>query len=464
MADNRRSFREMRYWTAGSSAAMAVLLMLPAQGATQQFASDVRRDITYSRDVAPIFQESCVSCHQPESIGPMSLTSYEQVRPYAQLIKRKVESRDMPPFQLDTNIGIQEIKGDWRLSKEQIATIAAWVDAGAPQGDPADMPHAKETTDALGWTLADQLGRQPELVVKSTPFDVPAEGGDLWWGPMVPVGNTQERWIQAVQVRPSYPYGRQVVHHADPGIRILDDEGDLQGLGVGLLTEYALGKVGEIFPPDAARRLPPEAIMNWDIHYYPKGFEVKGDQVEIALWLYPEDYDPTHEQTLENFGLQGDIAIPPHGTAMTQGVHILDHPVRIDSWQPHGHYRLHAMSMEAVYPTEGISRDRREVLGMVSNYRATWQHSYIFEDDAAPLLPTGTVILLTAWYDNTENNPLNPDPNEWVGRGSRTNDEMSHAWVAVTHLDEESYAELKAERERKKGNDEVTEVSQTGAN
>ena len=136
------------------------------------------------------------------------------------------------------------------------------------------------------------------------------------------------------------------------------------------------------------------------------------------------------------------LVIPPHGYQMTQGFHSFAHPVRIDSFQPHGHLRLTAASLEIYYPDSG----RTEAISQISNWSATWHHSHIYEPEVAPLVPTGAVLVLKQWYDNTVNNPNNPDPDQWVSGGNRTADEMTHAWIAVTHLDEEGYAQLVEER------------------
>ena len=147
----------------------------------------------------------------------------------------------------------------------------------------------------------------------------------------------------------------------------------------------------------------------------------------------------------DNLSGGGDYLIPPHGKLMTQGFHSFDHPVRIDSWQPHLHLRGVAMSMEIYDPNTG----RREVLSQASNWNAGWNHSHTYEDGYQPLIPANTTIILTAWYDNTADNPRNPDPDQWVGAGQRTTDEMSHAWIAVTHLDDEGYERMVAEREER---------------
>jgi hypothetical protein len=176
------------------------------------------------------------------------------------------------------------------------------------------------------------------------------------------------------------------------------------------------------------------------------GEAIEDEVTELAFWLHPKGYEPEHMQDLANYSLEGDLTIPPHGTAMVQGFHSFDHPVRIDSFQPHGHLRLRGASIEVFDPKTG----EREVLSMISNLSAWWQHSHIYADDAAPLVPAGAVIILTHWYDNTENNPNNPDPEQWVYRGGRTADEMSHDWIAITHLDEQGYERLKADREAKR--------------
>jgi hypothetical protein len=167
--------------------------------------------------------------------------------------------------------------------------------------------------------------------------------------------------------------------------------------------------------------------------------------VELGIWLHPEDYEYEYEQDLSQYRIRqgGELVMRPHGTAMMQGFHSFDHPVRLDSFQPHGHLRLRSASIEVFYPETG----RSEILSMISNWSATWHQSHIYTSDAAPLIPAGAVIITKQWYDNTAANPNNPDPDQWVADGSRTADEMSHAWIAVTHLDEEGYEELMEERE-----------------
>ena len=395
-------------------------------------------DLTFTKDIAPILQENCQVCHQPGAIGPMSLLTYQDARRYARRISRMVESRDMPPYQYDPDVGIQDLKEDWRMSDEKIATITAWVAAGSPEGDPADMPPPVEWPDPAEFRLAERFG-PPDVIVKSDPYDVPEVGQDRWWKPLVPVGVNTERCIMAVETKPSVE-GRAVAHHANSSFRV-------DGESAGRLSEYALGKVGEIVPDGACRKLPADASVAFDIHYWPNGVELEDDQVEIGIWFQPEEYESEYQQTLSLYFLDGGVGgrgydIAPHGTLMTQGFHSFDTPVRIDSFQPHGHTRLSAMSLQVLR-----KNGRRETASMVSNWSALWHHSHIYADDSAPLLEPGDQLIVTGWYDNTENNRYNPDPDQWVGIGDRTADEMSHAWIAVTHLDEAGMENIKADRE-----------------
>ncbi len=393
----------------------------------------------FAPDIAVILQENCQVCHQPGAIAPMSFLSYEEVRPWAPIIKEKVVSQEMPPYHYDTNVGIQELKSDARLSADEISTIVAWVDAGAPQGDPADMPPPVVWPDAAEWRMAERFG-QPDIVIPSDPYDIPAVGGDAWWQPMVETGITEERCIMAIETKPSVP-GRASTHHANSQFMVQNEDGEWETFA--RLSEYALGKLGEIIPEGSCRKAPVDSRVTWDIHYYPMGEPVEGDQVEVGIWYYPEDYAARYEQDLRSYPGEGDIDLAPYGTAMTQGFHSFDHPVRIDSWQPHGHFRLVGASLEIFHPNTG----ERELISMVSNWTAYWHLSHVYEDHVAPLVPAGSVMVLTHWYDNTDENRSNPDPTVYVGRGSRTTDEMSHDWIAITHLDQEGYEQLLAERE-----------------
>jgi mono/diheme cytochrome c family protein len=406
-------------------------------------ASTTEAPVTFAKDVAPIMQRSCQQCHQPGSIGPMSFRTYDEVRPWARSIKQRVVSGEMPPYHYDRGVGIQKLQGDKRLTDAEIRTIARWVDSGAPLGNPADLPPPATFPDFEEWGFAAQFG-PPDLVVPTKPFTVAAGGQDNWWRPIMPTGLTKDRCIKAISVKPSRA-GRATVHHANSDL-LVPDETTGQYVQIERVSEYALGKAGEIVPPDSCRTLPANSLIRWDVHYYPMGKEIKDDVVELGFWLYPEDHQGKYKQNLKLYTLLmkgGELQIAPHSTAMTQGFHSFKTPVRIDSFQPHGHARLVAKTLEIFYPETG----KLEMVSSISNWTNNWHISHLYEKDSAPLLPTGAVLVITGYYDNTAKNRGNPDPDQWVGLGSRTTDEMSHAWIAVTHLDEEGYQRLLAERQ-----------------
>lgn len=407
---------------------------------------DAQEYVTYSSDVATIINENCVTCHRDGGIGPMELVTYQDVRRYSRRIKDAVANRIMPPYYYDGDVGIQALKHDWRLSQSDISTVVAWVDGGSPLGDPSAVPEFT-LVDIDEWSLAEEFG-PPDLLAPSTPIDVPAAGLDMWHRPIVAIQGMEniegERCIKALQVKPRGP-AKTVVHHANSTFQSLQEDGSFQGTG-DRATEYAMGKLGEIIPDGVCRVLPADAYIRWDIHMYPGGLGatavndvLEGNVVDLGIWLHPADYEYEYKQDLSLYGIrEGELVMPPHGTTMTQGFHSFDHPVRIDSFQPHGHLRLRSASLEIFYPETG----RTEIISMISNWSATWHQSHIYEDFSAPLVPTGAVLVIKQWYDNTAGNPNNPDPDQWVDGGSRTADEMSHAWIAVTHLDEEGYQEL----------------------
>ncbi len=441
-------------WTGAAAFALVATFGFQSSAQAQvDFASTQDDEVTYAADVAIIIQENCQVCHREGGIAPMELITYQDVRRYSRRIKEKVETREMPPYYYDTDVGIQELQQDWRLSQEDINTVVAWVDQGAPLGNPDDMPPPADLRATDDWSLAAEFG-PPDILAPSTPIDVPAAGLDLWHRPIVKMEGLPEgedRCIKALQVKPRGD-AVTVVHHANSTFQVMQEDGSFQGTG-DRATEYAMGKLGEIIPDGVCRPMPADTYIRWDIHMYPGGLGataandvIEGNVVDIGIWLHPADYEYEYKQDLISYTfMEGkrDLMIPPNGLAMTQGFRSWDHPVRIDSFQPHGHLRLRSASLEIFYPTTG----RTEIIGMVSNWSATWHQSHIFEDHVAPLVPVGAVVVMKQWFDNTSANPNNPDPDQWVDYGSRTADEMSHFWMAVTHLDDEGYEELVAERE-----------------
>jgi hypothetical protein len=408
------------------------------------------KDVTFTKDVAPILQQKCQACHQPNSIAPMSLMTYDDVKQYADEIHDRVSQHVMPPWHLDKTVGIHDFKNDRSLSDTQIATLLGWIDHGMPRGNPEDMPAPVKFPDPDKWQFAEQLGA-PDLVLKSPPYTLAARTQDKWFRPVTDVGITEPRWVRAIEIRPATPAGRKVVHHVltmleqheDGGIMNLASSAHDAQMSAGLFMEWSIGKTGELYGTDAGKLLLPGSKIRWEIHMFAIGQEMKDQQVEMAIYFYPKGVVPKHRTVLRMFDVSrgSELDIPPGKTAMTQNFYVMPAAARIENFQPHMHMRGKAMSMEAVYPD-----GKREVLASVNNFQWKWHVNYQFADNAAPLVPKGTMLVFTAWHDNTKDNPNNPDPNQWVGWGDRTVDEMAHAWVDVTYLDQGEFDQMVAAR------------------
>ena len=424
----------------------AALLFL-GQLSTVQAADE---EITYAKHVAPIIQEKCQICHQPNSIAPVEFMTYQDVLKVVLLVKQKVETRVMPPWHIDTTTGIQEFKNNRGLTDDEINTIVQWIDAGVPFGNRSDLPPPREFPDPNRWQFADLLG-EPDLIIKSEPYTLAANTQDKWFRPLVDTGLTEPRWVRAIEVKPSYPDGRKIVHHT---LSFLEQEEDgITGLASSakdvqrssdLFMEWAVGKVGEVFAPDAGKLMLPGSQIRWEVHMHAIGETVVDNQVEMGVYFYPKDFVPKNRTVLKYFDVsnRGELDIRPGEIAVTQQYHVLRAPTRLENFQPHMHMRGKAMRMEAVYPD-----GRTELLNQVNNFQWNWHVNYIYEDHVAPLLPKGTTLVFTAWHDNTEQNPNNPDPEQWVGWGDRTVDEMAHAWVDVTYLEQDDFEAQVAARE-----------------
>jgi len=422
---------------------------LAVPGVPSLLAQDGEHEVTFTRDVAPILQKNCQICHQPNSIAPMSLITYLDAVIFSQRIKERTSKREMPPWHIDRTVGIQHFKNDRGLSDEDIETIAAWVDAGTPEGDPADMPPPVEWPDWSKWQFADRFG-EPDLVIESKPYTLAAHTQDKWFRPRVPTGITEPRWVKAIEIKPSFPDGRRIVHHVltyliqkEDGIVGLASTATDAARSPGLFMEWAVGKRGEIYNKDAGKLMLPGSEIGWEIHMHAVGEEIVDNVVQLGVWLYPKGYVPTNRTILTMFDARGatDIDIPPGEIAVTQDFHVLPAPARLENFQPHMHMRGKAMQLEAIYPD-----GHKELISRVGNFQWNWHINYIYDDDYAPLLPKGTTLVVTAWHDNTKENPTNPDYRQWVGWGDRTVDEMAHLWVDVTYLEQDEFDRLVAER------------------
>ena len=404
-----------------------------------------RVPVTFAKDIAPIFQRSCQQCHRPGQIAPMSLLSYEESRPWAKSIKQRVAKREMPPWHADPNAGLP-YAGDVSLSDEEINAIVAWADAGAPRGNPGDMP------PPVAFPADDEWGiGEPDLVLTmAEAYEIPAEGPDQFVNFFLPTGLTEDRYIKAVEVMPSTE-GRKNIHHVMA--YAIQDEGDYIGVEVDdrprvrddgsrtgtIIMEYAVGNRGDIFPEDTGRPLRAGADVRFNIHYHSSG-EVVRDRTSIGFVFHPEDYVPKH-RIISTRIMTTNLDIPAGAENARHDAYFrLDKPAKVINFQPHMHYRGKSMYLEAI----GLN-GRPEMLCSVPAYDFYWQITYPFEEP--PVYPAGTLLHVVSHHDNSEYNLDNPDPELWVGWGQNTTDEMAIGWTDFIYITDEEYETILAARE-----------------
>jgi hypothetical protein len=437
--------------------------VLAAAGLASAATVSTSQHVTFSKDIAPILQAKCQDCHQPNSIAPMSLITYQETRPWAKSIRERVLTHQMPPWHIDKSVGIQKFKNDISLSDAQIETIVRWVDNGAPEGDPRDLPPPKPLASDNAWRGERDGYGPPDLVVKSPEYTMPAKHQDVWFRPMSDIPLTEPRWVKLVEIRPSNLQGRKIVHHSIAYL-VLNSDPDAvpSGVAPGLsddpedrarmrpqLMEWAIGKGYDLYRPGTGKLLLPGEKISWDQHLHAVGEQIAAGS-EIGIWFYPKGQEPKKRSYLIGFTAQDrakGLDIPPNTVAMTEGYTVLKQNALLENFQPHFHLRGKAMEVEAILPD-----GNRQVVSYVDKFNFNWMTNYIYADDAAPVFPKGTIIHVIAWHDNTRANKFNPDPDQWVGFGDRTVDEMAFAWVNVEFLDDTEYASVVAKRKTPAGN------------
>jgi hypothetical protein len=452
-------------------AAAMVVLGLVVAGAVSPVAAQTppsTRTITFAKDVAPIFQAKCQVCHRPNSMAPMSLLTYEEVRPWIRSIRARVVAREMPPWFIDRTVGIQQFENDRSLTDQELDTVVRWIDAGAPVGNASDMPRPISWPNEDAFQLADQLG-PPDLIVKAPSFTVPAQAPDQWFRPVVDIGLKEDRWLKAIEMKPS---NRQITHHAgtflyqDEDAAVIEAERALlEGKGTvdtllaamrqpsGRLvpasdnapqfTEWAIGKPGEVFGENTGKLLRAGSRMGFEVHYHAVG-EEGTDNTEVALWFYPKGVVPKYPVRFMAMASPRPLEIPPNKVSVHYGYYVLPAPAILHNFQPHMHLRGKAFLTEVILPDGQV-----QVLNYVPNFSFNWHVSYVYTDDSAPVLPKGTMIKNTIWYDNTSANKANPDPRQWVTGGARSVDEMGHGNTNIIFITEEDYQRIVRERQSK---------------
>jgi hypothetical protein len=391
-------------WVCGTLAIVAAGAVVAAQPQAQPSGGGQRAAVTYAKDIAPILYNNCTECHRPSMSAPMSLMTYDDVRPWARAIKQRVVKREMPPWSADRAHGT--FKNDPSLTQKEIDAIAAWVDAGAPKGDDKDLPAAPQYAE--GWTIG-----TPDAVFRMTePFQVPADGTIPYQYIRIPTNLTEDRWIAAIEFKPG---DRRVVHHiiasSQPAGGSARDERAPGRTGLGGITP---NKPGVTFPPGVARLLRASSDIILQMHYTTIG-EPTSDVTSVAVrWA------KTAPEKMAGGGnvLNARFTIPPGAASHeVRGERTFAEDVLLTSMMPHMHVRGKSMTYLAHYPD-----GRTETLLLVPRYDFNWQHSYELAEPKR--LPKGTRLEVIATYDNSTANPFNPDPTATVRWGDQTWEEM----------------------------------------
>ncbi len=370
-------------------------------------------EITYSKHIAPILQARCVECHRPGEVGPFALLSYEEVVGWGEMIREVVDNGRMPPWGASPEHG--SFLNDPRLSQEEKDQIVAWVEAGCPEGNPADLPPPRQFVE--GWNI-----EEPDQVVymSDEPYTVPAEGVVDYQYFEVDPGFQEDVWIEAAEARPG---SRAVVHHIIVFIKPPGSPPGHEMLSIGpnsLLAGYAPGSVPSYSYPGMARLVKAGSKLLFQMHYTPNGKQAQ-DRSYLGL-KFARAEDVEHD-VRSGFAIQVNLNIPPHEDDY---VATASRKFRHDTWllglMPHMHVRGKSFRYEVEYPD-----GRKEVLLDVPRYDFNWQLSYIFPEPK--VLPKGTKLLCTAHYDNSANNLANPDPSIAVRWGDQTWEEMMIGWI-----------------------------------
>jgi hypothetical protein len=412
----------------------------------------VPETVTFTKHVAPILQRSCQNCHRPDGVAPMSLVTYEEVRPWARAIKTRTgvgpRAGVMPPWYVEKNIGIQHYKDDPSLSEVEIATLARWADTGAARGNDADLPPARTFDDGTKWTIG-----TPDLVVRMQDVTVKSDAPD-WWGEIAPAptGLTEDRYVAALEIREFNDVpkggagratvgGRYVFHHM---IWTTD-----KGGGVGVNTPWPVHEVGrnaDIFPPEAGRLLRAgSSIVTDSVHLHSNGRDTTG-HLEIGFKFHPKDYKPTVRPS-QSRSLGNGVDISIQGMQAGQQLHaytVLQENTKVTSFEPHLHAPGARMCLEAIW---GYTIQTLTCAG----YDHNWVRGYEYADDYAPLLPKGTILHIIGFMDNSPSNKNVPDPRNWQGSGNRSVANMFlDLGQGVALTDEQFQAEMAKRRERLK--------------
>jgi mono/diheme cytochrome c family protein len=412
------------------------------------------KEVTYNRDVAPIFYKDCVKCHRPNDIAPMSLMTYKDALPWTRAIRLAVVQRKMPPWHADPKVG--DFVNDPRLTDEEIATIDTWVRTGAREGNAKDLPPAPVFPE--GWHI------KPDLVLTIPEFTVTGASQDDYEYIYVPTNFTEDKWVQAAEVMPG---DRRVVHHATVSVIAADkvakkeeensradagvdeyhyrtgkvlhlradapvvddgcaspDGGGMPGKSSGYENVvpgiYLPGHLAETRPSGYALRIPAGAYLQFQVHYSNHTGEDVKDRTSIGLVFAKEPVK--HE--IAQYEIWNDLfLIPPNDdNHRVTSCYTVPKDVTVLAYTAHMHFRGKSMTTEAIYPD-----GHHEVILNVPHYDFRWQETYFLKNQF--LLPKGTKLVTTAYFDNSLDNAQNPDPSKAVRWGEPSDEEMMGFWL-----------------------------------
>jgi hypothetical protein len=338
--------------------------------------------VTYAKDIAPLLNEHCVRCHRPGEVAPMSLRTYAEVRPWAKSIqKRVVQEKSMPPWHADPAHGV--FKNDARLSDVELAKLDGWINSGTPLGNESDLPQAREFPD--GWVLG-----EPDYIVPMSPVEIAADGPDRFENVAVKMDLPEDKWIRAIEIQPSQ---KRAVHHI---FAYVSDDGKQVG---GKIGAYSAGGGPTVFPEGSGRLVKKDQQVMATIHYHPFGTAAT-DQTRIGLYFANKDIT---QESVALSVVNSTFKIPAGAKDYeVKASHTFEQDCLITTLGPHMHQRGKDMSITAVYP------DGREELLLISRWNPDWNIKY---ELAEPLVaPKGTRLDLVAHFDNSADNPNNPDP------------------------------------------------------
>ena len=385
--------------------------------------------VTFSKDVAPILQKNCQGCHRPGEAAPMSLRTYQEARPWAKAMKQAVLTKKMPPWFADAQYG--HFRNDRSLPQKDIDTLVSWVDAGAPEGDPKDLPQPLAYVD--GWNIG-----QPDMVLEMPePFHVPASGTIEYQYVVLPYKFTEDRWVQMAEVRPG---NRAMVHHVIAYIRDgsskwmrdkkpgelfvpeADANGNRPSLNGDLLSGFAPGLPPSILEPGQGRLIKAGSDIVLQLHYTANGHAGE-DRTKVGVVFCKQ---APHERVMTLAASNSKFTIPPGDpNYQVDASFELGHDAKLSALLPHMHLRGKDFQYRLVYPS-----GETETILRVPHYDFGWQLWYQPVSDI--VLPKGTQIAATAHFDNSVNNPHNPDSTKAVKWGDQSWEEMMIGFFEVT--------------------------------